>query len=134
MKELLQALNNYLQLIKPYFAAAAGIIYEAWKSSGIVGKFGFVVIGATVLFIFCKLLSLPFRKKSGKKKKSFSENVRAKPQSDTKTAAEPPAPKVKITSAYKIDWSKPPVSVRKINWDDGVNSVEKIDWSKVDRK
>lgn len=69
MKELLQALNNYLQLIKPYFAAAAGIIYEAWKSSGIVGKLGFVVIGATVLFIFCKLLSLPFRKKSGKKKR-----------------------------------------------------------------
>lgn len=94
----------------------------------------FEIIGATVLFIFCKLLSLPFRKKSGKKKKSFSENVRAKPQSDTKTAAEPPAPKVKITSAYKIDWSKPPVSVRKINWDDGVKSVEKIDWSKVDRK
>lgn len=73
MKELLQALNNYLQLIKPYFAAAAGIIYEAWKSSGIVGKLGFVVIGATVLFIFCKLLSLPFRKKSGKKKKAFQK-------------------------------------------------------------
>jgi hypothetical protein len=29
MKELLQALNNYLQLIKPYFAGVAGIIYEA---------------------------------------------------------------------------------------------------------
>lgn len=125
MKELLQALNNYLQLIKPYFAAAAGIIYEAWKSSGIVGKLGFVVIGATVLFIFCKLLSLPFRKKS---KCQSQAKVRYK------TTAEPPAPKVKITSAYKIDWSKPPVSVRKINWDDGVKSVEKIDWSKVDRK